>query len=290
MELLYLTNFVGGCVDGTWYLSNDMQLFLASVPLVALYHRSPRKAVKVALATLILSCSLTLVLAFAGDVRMSVFSGGFFGEIIYSLPFTRCPVYIIGLLCGFAWHNDFRVPRARSNGEEGGSVQNKPNFLERHRGAVPLTTAVSAVLLLVPVYGTYWAYQDMDEYPLPAWLDHLYVAFARPAWALGIALMCLLCFCGHGGVVNWLLTRPVFATLSRLSYCVYFTHLFMLPWLYWSRDTPSRFTPLDASYAYMGMVLGSFAAATVLHLLVEAPFRNLETWANRLRGDCRKRS
>lgn len=283
-EVTYLSNYLGGCVDGTWYLANDMQLFLAGVPLVALYHCRPRKAVKVVVAIVLMSCGVTLLLAFLGNLRFSMFASRPLADIIYVTPFTRCPVYLIGLLGGFAWDTYFRKQRVGGEVDRCETGIEEKYVLLRHRAAIPAATVASALLLALPVFGTYWAYQDMNEFPVPAWLDHLYVAFSRPAWALGLSLMCLLCFCGHGGLVNWLLTRPLFATLSRLSYCVYFTHLFLLPWLYWSRETPSKFTSLDASFAYMGMLLGSVAVAAVLHLLVEAPFRNLEAWARRRGG------
>lgn len=122
---------------------------------------------------------------------------------------------------------------------------------------------------------------------MPAWADHLYLAFSRPVWALGVAGICALCFTGRGGIVNWILTRPAWVTLARLTYCAYLMHSLLLIWLYGVRVTPVEFTSLEYTVTFMGCVVGAFCGATILHLFVEAPFRNLESWA-RNRGEVRQ--
>lgn len=308
-ELAYLANVIpwstplGGCVSVSWYLSNDTMFFVAGVPLVALYHRRPRAAVAAALFIIAASCGFTLVwYGFLQEVRFSIFqaSGGTTWLNAYAVPWARCPVYLIGLLCGFLWHSEFRVRVGLGQGRigvnnggnntSGGAsthqdVEGGKNLLDGDRKTVvPRVAAVaSAVLLALPVYGSYWAYQDVAELRVSAWADHLYLAFSRPAWALGVALMCGLCFCGRGGFVNWILARPAWITPARLTYCSYLTHPILLTVLYGSRVRPERFTSLDYAVTYMGVAVGTFAGATAMHLLVEAPFRNVESWAMRLR-------
>ncbi|CAM9917653.1 unnamed protein product [Hapterophycus canaliculatus] len=140
---------------------------------------------------------------------------------------------------------------------------------------------MATTLLAVPVYGTYWSYQDALDPGLSPWADHLYMALSRPAWSMGVALMCLLCFTGHGGLVNWFLTRPGWTPLSRLTYCAYLFHTMLLTVLYGSRNLAIELTALEFAITYMGVVMGTFLGATALHLLVEAPFRNLESLERR---------
>lgn len=315
-----------GCLGVSWYLSNDTMFFVAGVPLVALYHQRPRAGVIVALFTIAASCSYTFLwLGFREDVRFSFFnarSGNGWAEA-YGSPWARCPVYVIGLLCGFAWHSKFRgrvrreqshipaaeaaavAPAAASLGDDdvsanrssgaaitrlGGVVTGEgllPSQYSSKTAAVAAAAApamvavVSAALLAIPVYGSYWAYQDISETRVFPWADHLYLAFSRPAWALGVALMCGLCFCGRGGFVSWVLTRPSWTTPSRLTYCAYLTHPSVLTIMYGWRENAVTLTWVELSVTYMGVVVGTFAGATALHLLVEAPFRNLESWARR---------
>ncbi|CAN0446149.1 unnamed protein product [Ascophyllum nodosum] len=278
VEITYLTNLLpwpplsAGCTGVSWYLSNDTQFFVVAVPLVALFHRRPRVGTAVALLGLTASCLYTLIwIGFHKGVSFSLLTASEDWNEAYGEPWARCPPYLVGLLCGFLWHTEVRT-RLRGTQEEDSIV-----------AAVAMAGA-SVVLLAFPVYGSYWAYQDSVESQMPAWADHIYLAFSRPAWALGVAGMCALCFTGRGGVVNWILTWPAWVTPSRLTYCAYFTHSLLLIWLYAQRLTPVKFTSLEYAVTFMGCAVGSFAGATILHLFVEAPFRNLESWARKRIG------
>lgn len=300
--MAYITNvfpspaLIDGCTRISWYLSDDTMFFVAGVPLVALYHRHPHAGIAVALLTVVSSCTYTLLwYGFREDVRFSILQGSTetFMEA-YAAPWARCPVYVIGLLCGFVWHAHFRRLDSRAKqsgvhsleGVEASTAAGRGFFLEGPvRTNIIIATAVaSAALLALPVYGSYWAYQDTVETRVPAWADHMYLAFSRPSWAVGVALMCALCFRGHGGIVNWFLTRPAWTTPSRLTYCAYLIHPLLLTWLYGARAYAIQFTALEYSVTYMGVAMGTFAAATAVHLVVEAPFRNLESLARRGRG------
>ncbi|CAM9262016.1 unnamed protein product, partial [Laminaria digitata] len=106
--------------------------FLAGVPLVALYHNRPTAGVTLAFFILALSCSYTLFrLGFGEDVRFAFFNatnGDGWAEA-YSSPWARCPVYLIGLLCGFAWHSNFRdrVDRGRASTAAAAGVDDDEN-------------------------------------------------------------------------------------------------------------------------------------------------------------------
>ena len=298
-EITYLSSLApwpplsGGCTRVSWYLSNDTIFFIGAVPLIALYHRRPQMGAAIALFVAIASCMFTLLwYGFHDDVRFPYLitnqdEKGW--NTAYASPWGRCSPYLVGVLCGMVWHTEFRG-RIFSTGEAdagGSSSVRRRTPLERwgtvgsYPTAVVAVGVVSGACLALPVYGTYWAYQDASDSRVSPWADHMYLAFARPAWALGVALMCLLCFCGYGGFVNWLMTRPGWTTPSRLTYCAYLFHTGLLKVLYGSRDLAVELTGLEYAVTYMGVVLGTFAGATALHLLVEAPFRNLESLGRR---------
>ncbi|CAM9825756.1 unnamed protein product, partial [Sphacelaria rigidula] len=298
-EVTYVANLypfpwgsAGNCIGVTWYLGDDMQFFLVGVPLVSLFHHRRRIGIATVLALAISSCIYTLWFGFSSGISFSFFNTGDTAwSEVYTSPWTRCPVYLIGMLCGFVWHTEFR--RRKSSIVHDSTSGQSESFSDERRGKnggtrtkyetflITVTAVASALLMALPVYGTYWSYQDIQESSIPAWADHLYLAFSRPSWSLGLALMCGLCFLGKGGLVNWLLNRPVWITPARLTFCAYLTHPSLLLLLYGSRSVAVRLTELELAVTYMGVVVGTFACATALHLLVEAPFRNLESWARR---------
>ncbi|CAN0202712.1 unnamed protein product, partial [Ectocarpus fasciculatus] len=319
-----------GCTGVSWYLADDTMYFLLGVPTVALYHRRPRLSAMLVFVTAILSCVFTfLYYGFFRQVSFSIFTRVVNSDgwgTVYAVPWSRCSVYLVGMLCGMAWHTHFRgrvgSPAGAAAGANGGSSSSSGGGTANGSGSItngssstngggaaeaaagprtptknPLerlakpgkyvfwpavvVALLSAALMGLPVYGTYWDYQDAKNPRLSPWADHLYLAFGRPTWALGLALMCMLCFCGHGGLVNWLLTRPGWTSLSRLTYCTYLFHTLLLTLLYGTRDQPIELTGLEFAVTYMGIVFGTFLGGTGLHLLVEAPFRNLESMGRR---------
>eukprot|EP00903_Cladosiphon_okamuranus_P009782 g9299.t1 len=302
-EVTYLSSIApwpplsDGCTRVSWYLSNDTIFFLAAVPLISLYHRRPQMGATIAFCVALASCLFTFLwYGFRDDVRFPYLIANQDEQgwnTAYASPWGRCSPYIVGVLCGMVWHTEFRgrvVPTPRDaspDAEAIAAASRRKTPLERfgmigsYPAAVWAVGLVSGALMALPVYGTYWAYQDADNSGVSPWADHLYLAFSRPAWALGVALMCLLCFCGYGGLVNWVLTRPGWTTPSRLTYCAYLFHTGLLKVLYGSRDLAVELTGLEYAVTYMGVVLGTFAGATLLHLLVEAPFRNLESMGRR---------
>eukprot|EP00903_Cladosiphon_okamuranus_P009785 g9302.t1 len=313
-EITYLSSIApwpplsNGCILVTWWLSDEFMFFIAGVPLVALCHRHPRAGAALTVLAAAASCVFTLLwYGYHQDAHLSYFD---LAKTPFAAPWARCPPYLLGILCGMVWHARFRgrvgsdgagdatggdstrggvggggleVEGEANSGVGGAGVRRRRKREAMVTALVVLAGLTSAALMAFLVYGTYWAYQDMSESRLSPWQDHLYLAFSRPAWALGVALMCLLCFCGHGGVVDWLLTHPGWTTPSRLTYCAYLFHTGLLTVLYGSRDVATELTSLEYAVTYMGVVLGTFAGATLLHLLVEAPFRNLESLERRRR-------
>jgi hypothetical protein len=48
--------------------------------------------------------------------------------------------------------------------------------------------------------------------------DVLYMAFARPIWTLGVAILTFLCVTGEGGVVNSMLSWYIWDPIAKLTY------------------------------------------------------------------------
>lgn len=255
-----------------------MQLFLVGVPAVAAYSYRPRVVVAFLVSLMLASWSYTFWLAHRDKLSFSVIISGSASawRLIYATPWCRCSVYIIGLLAGIGWITFV---------EERGNLPHDqaPNrrWTSRRWKYVAAAVIVSALLLVLPVYGSYRGYQDARHARIAEWVDHMYLVFSRPTWALGMTLMCGLCFLGYGGVVNTILTLPIWTTLSRLSFGVYLTHTVLLDWVYLSGDAAREYSPVALSITFMGTLMGSSVFALALHLLVEAPFRNLESLVRR---------
>jgi len=69
-----------------------------------------------------------------------------------------------------------------------------------------------------------------------------YIAWSKPAWTVGLAIMSFLLFSGEGGVIRSLLQCRAFTVLSRLCYCAYLIHPAIINWYYGSLISPIHFT------------------------------------------------
>lgn len=159
------------------------------------------------------SCCYTLWLAFSTAAR--VFTLDFTDQganEAYVAPWMRCPVYLIAMLCGFFWHTECRGRKSTLHDDNAGDNVTLIGYQEKFISSQPtapvvmMTAVLPALLLALPVYVAYWICQDVHEWSVPLWARNLYLAFSRPTWALGLCLMCALCFSGNGGLMNWLLT------------------------------------------------------------------------------------
>ncbi|CAM9828420.1 unnamed protein product, partial [Hapterophycus canaliculatus] len=109
-----------GCTGVSWYLSDDTLYFLAGVPLLALYHRAPRVGATIAAVVAVVSTLFTLVwYGFHDNISFTVFARVVKPDgwgIVYAAPWTRCPTYLVGALCGMVWHSKFRGRVGNNNG------------------------------------------------------------------------------------------------------------------------------------------------------------------------------
>ena len=72
----------------------------------------------------------------------------------------------------------------------------------------------------------------MQQVPSALYTDrargNAFVAFAKPAWTIGLTSLCMLCFARVGGAVQWFLEAPIFGYASKLTFTVYLVHPFVL--------------------------------------------------------------
>jgi peptidoglycan/LPS O-acetylase OafA/YrhL len=90
--------------------------------------------------------------------------------------------------------------------------------------------------------------------------------------------MIWMCITGNGGFINDFLSWKAFIPLSRLTYSVYLTHVW-IDWYYWGtkRDLidMNDFTYL---FLFCGFLLMSYIIGAIFSLLFESPFFVLQDY------------
>ncbi|KAK6182375.1 hypothetical protein SNE40_010080 [Patella caerulea] len=267
-NLLYINNLYKSernamCMRWSWYLANDMQFYiigpLALIPL-ALGHR--------VVGFVVLAVLLAIQYITTGYTAWDIHFKGIFQRtgsgmsfnadyfnIVYVKPYTRVGVYAIGLALGYLIH--------KKKGK-------KLSKLFVFSGSV-----VAAALGLLATYITYDCYRKNGH----AWSEDTFIAqetLYRPAFALALSWMILLCVNGYGGFVNTILSWNAWIPLSRLTYAAYLVHLIIVT----SEIGSIRSLPYADMYyiinGYIGVVAVTYAVSFIASVIYEAPCLGLE--------------
>lgn len=105
--------------------------------------------------------------------------------------------------------------------------------------------------------------------------------FVMAAWGLGLGCFTMCWGCGHGGPVAHFLGHPIFAVVSKLTYCCYMIHPIVIGVFYASGRHQPVFTEIGFYTMFGAFAVWTFTGATGLHLLIEVPAAKLNTLLTR---------
>jgi peptidoglycan/LPS O-acetylase OafA/YrhL len=91
-------------MNWTWYLANEMQFFLL-VPLFVKLYYTKRKVFYIVLGVLMAVCKLIqMIVILVNDLSISYFTyNDEYWTVYYVKPYSRLPVYLIGILAGCSY-------------------------------------------------------------------------------------------------------------------------------------------------------------------------------------------
>jgi peptidoglycan/LPS O-acetylase OafA/YrhL len=103
-----------------------------------------------------------------------------------------------------------------------------------------------------------------------------YQTLCRPCWSLVIGWLIFLCSTNQGGIVNTILSWPIWAPLARLNYSAYLIHLMIIFITMYNQTIPIYFQPYILVSTYISTLFVSYVAAIVVVIFFETPFFLLE--------------
>merc|ERR1719350_970263 len=116
----------------------------------------------------------------------------------------------------------------------------------------------------------------------------IYGATHRSVWAIGLALICLLCFKDQFPFVNWFLSHKFLKPLARVSFMMYLAQEDILT--VYNSDTMerTRYSWRWFVVNFFGSVVVVFLIALAFHAVFEAPFAKLTKMLLKKIGDTMK--
>ncbi|XP_045192779.2 nose resistant to fluoxetine protein 6-like [Mercenaria mercenaria] len=263
-NLLYINNFAKTdkmCMGWTWYLANDMQMYILS-PLIflPLFYNIIAGGVVSAIfmigtiiATAVISHEHQYPVQSASPYAPTK-QDGHYNDLMYIPFYTRMGPYIVGLITGFVLYKckcKFRIPKV-----------------------INLGCWVLCVLMTTAVI--YGPYTKDDGHIMSTDDSTAYYTLFRTVWGIAVCWVIFACATGNGGWINDILSWSPYVPLGRLTYCAYLLHPLVMMMFYENRMQPVYFTDYDTVYYFLGNLVLSYGAAFVISLFFESPMMGLE--------------
>ncbi|KAH8407959.1 hypothetical protein KR222_005414, partial [Zaprionus bogoriensis] len=262
MTLLYVQNYATTeiCLNHSWYLAVDMQLYILSpIFLYALYKWGKKAAAGIFVLMLLLSaCLFSTMMIKKFPVYLE--KGGMTDEAqrkIYYATHTHAAPWLIGLLFGYFLH------------------LNRGRVFKLNRLFVWLGWIISLAMIFTSIFALYPAAQWKSR-DLTMLEQTCYYTFTRIAWPLSLCWVVFACMQGYGGLANGFLSSPLWQPLTKLSYSAYIFHVFVQLINGRRVRTNEYLSDYDVMLSFWASFGFTMIMSYVMHIILEAPFGVLE--------------
>ncbi|XP_062124809.1 nose resistant to fluoxetine protein 6-like [Drosophila sulfurigaster albostrigata] len=261
--LLYLQNYATPdlCINHSWYLAVDMQLyFISPIFLLALYKWGKKAAAGIFVFMLLLSaCLFATMMTEKYPVYLQ--NGVTPDEAqrkLYYATHTHAAPWLIGVLFGYFLH------------------LNRNKSLKLNHISVWIGWMVALALIFASIFSLL-PYADWRNPTLPMLNQAFYYTFTRIAWPLSLCWIVFACMRGYGGLANSFLSSPLWQPLSKLSYNAYIFHIFIQQINGRRMRTNTFFSDYDVMLIFWGGFGFTILLSYAIYILLEAPFGVLES-------------
>jgi peptidoglycan/LPS O-acetylase OafA/YrhL len=129
---------------------------------------------------------------------------------------------------------------------------------------------LAILLVLACLFTTY------PDYILASGLSRsIFVAYqslARTFWSIAIGWLLFLCSIHQGGLINKILSWPIWAPLARLNYSCYLIHSTVIHTMIDSQKMPLYYQPHLVVNNFVSYIFFSYVSAVVVTIFFETPF------------------
>ena len=195
----------------------------------------------------IIPFNLSFSFFFQNDLR--------FYKYIYITPWCRISAYAVGILVGYS------------------VIEVSRRFRLNRYIKFPITILIILIGLLC-LFGTY------PDYILPTGLHRsieiTYETLSRTLWSICIAWLLFLCSINQGGIVNQILSWPIWSPFARLNYSCYLVHSIILNVIVFSQKVPMYLDGYTVMNHFISHLFFSYLAAILVAVFIERPFFILE--------------
>jgi len=250
------------CLDNTWYITLDFQLFVLSVFIVYIYSKKKLIGILIPVTIAIGSIITTIALALQYDIWASIAKYNIeYIEEYYEKPYTRAGPYMIGILAGYFFYE-----------YKAGNLTKITNFIKNSlilNWCLYIVGVVGLIALLQALY-----FVNKEEPPRV--FDLLYLAFSRTLFVICIFLISLPVFLGKGSCISSFFGSYPFFVLGKLTYGAYMIQQIPMNYFAYIKRKGIYFDFAHLSMQSCGYILMAYFGAFLTFLFFEQPIFALE--------------
>ncbi|KAH8268347.1 hypothetical protein KR026_005456, partial [Drosophila bipectinata] len=256
--LLFVQNYavVNFCINHSWYLAVDMQLYIISpILLIAIYKWGKKAAAGIVVLIVLLSGCLfatQMVNKYSILFKNGDDGDGLGNKKLYLATHTHAAPWLIGFLFGYFLH------------------LNRGKKFQLSKLTVWSGWILSLAMLFTSIFALYPA-GKFDSPPLSILAESFYYTLTRVGWPLAICWIVFACMQGYGGLANSFLSSPLWQPISKLSYSMFIWHMFVQEVNIRNTRTNTYFSNYQVMLHFwedFGFIL---VMSYFLYLIVEAP-------------------
>jgi peptidoglycan/LPS O-acetylase OafA/YrhL len=276
---LFINNFVlpsgtNRCMPVAWYLPNDMQFFIVSLPIMYLYVRHSRIF---GWALLLMGIGFSIISNASISYNEHLHANLSHPENdklmhdLYIKPYNRVAPYFIGLLTGFIYYSY----KKKKTGEEFDALAAAiAESINNSRIVRFIMYGLGLFFINFFIFILYDSYESYDNWSNSQ--NAAYYAFQKLAWGLGLSLFFLPIFLGHMTFLRSFMQSNWWMPAAKLVFAVYLFHLVVGQIYFQSQPVTYYWNTLNATMDSIVVAGLTFLLVIPITLFVEAPMINLE--------------
>ena len=279
-NFLFLNNFVpagegNDCIGQSWYLALDMQFFLFSILIIAMYSKLPKIYTWITVAAICMASLITrIVISSEYNVMVSALNSHQrmdHSRLIFTKPYTRIAPYVLGLLCGFVYYQ-YSIKNFFD-----GTAKLVVGLVTRTKivayGVFFLGVGLINIAMWVPMncYS-----DDKNDFMYYSYAGNVaFQGFFTLLTGLGFTFMFLPVLFGMIPLAYAILSWKAWVPIAKASFSIYLTHLFIMRGFLAQEEYGFTFTQLNLFADFVFNATLEIPAGMIVYATVEAPFSRL---------------
>ncbi|OQR75068.1 nose resistant to fluoxetine protein 6-like, partial [Tropilaelaps mercedesae] len=274
-----LSDFFDMCLQHTWYVGVDWQIYMVIWVIPVLMARRPSLALSISTALIAVTSTIVFLQAYVNSYQpVSLYTQPYITatmammKAIYYRPHPHVASYVVGLIMGYyiftkGLRSGSQMVTSRSKEDDRTTIKKSLRYF-----GWTTSIAVALAVIFVP-------YKWFSGAPWNGLDSAMYAGYSKFAWSLTLCWLTLVCVNGYAGPVNALLSWRPLIPLSRLTYGAYLIHSPL--YLVRAGILRERFSiqHYHLVMEFFGCVTMAYMLSYVMYLVCEAPVARLEKLA-----------